>query len=102
MAQHRICASDDRGVRRRPNTILVTRRVGIISAAWRGISTCGSSADGSSADAYRYPTGYGRTTVNATAIGSTTIGSTAMNAAVIGTTAMNASATTASIGEGVS
>jgi hypothetical protein len=29
--------------------------------------TCGSSADGSSADAYRYPTGYGRTTVNATA-----------------------------------
>ena len=88
-------------------TILVTRWVGIISAARRGISTRGSSADGSSTDAYRYPTGYGCTTVNATAIdtttiGSTAIGSTAMNAAVVSTSAINASATTASISEGVS
>ena len=83
MAQHRTCPFDDRGIRRCPDTILVTRWVGIVSAARRGISTCGSRADGSSTDAYRYSTGYGRATGNASAIGSTTIGSTTMNAAVI-------------------
>jgi hypothetical protein len=71
--------------------VLVARWVRIVSAAWRVIGTCGSSADGSSTDAYRHSPGYGCTPVNATAI----------NAAVISTTAMHASAT-ASISEGVS
>jgi hypothetical protein len=91
-SDHRVSrgASDDRGIRRCPHPILVTRRVRIVSAAWRVIGTCGSSADGSGTHTYRHSTGYG--TVNATA----------MNAAVINPSATNASATTTSIGEGVS
>jgi hypothetical protein len=74
----------------------------MVPAAWRVISPCGSGADGSSTDAYRYSTGYGCTTVNAAAIDATAINACTMNAAVITTSAMNAAAIAASISEGVS
>jgi hypothetical protein len=59
---------------------LVARRVGIVSAAWRVICSCCSSADGSSTDAYRHSTAYGCTTINATAIDATVINAGATNA----------------------
>ena len=72
---------------------LVARWVGRISAAWRAItsvSSVGSGTDGSSADAYRHSTAYGRATVN-----TATISSAAISAAVINASAANASAPTA-------
>jgi len=77
-------------------TVLVARWIGIVSAAWRVISTGGSSTDGSSTDAYRHSTAYGCTTVDTTAIDTAVI-----DTAVIATTVMNATATTAKC-EGVS
>jgi hypothetical protein len=82
--------------------------VGIISAAWRVIGSCGSSADGSRAEAYRDSTGHG-CAINATTIDATTINAAAISRATIGastidTTAINAGATNgnaSSIGEGV-
>ena len=58
---------------------LVARWVGIVSAAWRVIGSCSSSADGSSTDAYRHSTAHGCTTVNATAIDTTVVNAGATN-----------------------
>ena len=66
---------------------LVARSIGIPAAISSVSSSC---SDGSSSDAYRHSTAYGRTTIN-----STTIDRTVMNAS-----ATNANAS--SIGEGVS
>jgi hypothetical protein len=73
---------------------LVARWVGIVSAAWRVIGSCSSSADGSSTDAYRHSTAHGCTTINATTI------NRPMDATVINASATNANAS--SICEGVS
>ena len=69
--------------------VLVARWVGLISAACGG--SVGSSADGSSPDAYRHATTYGCATVN-TAV---------MDASVMNANAANAGAPTA-ICEGIS
>jgi hypothetical protein len=87
---------------------LVARWVRIVSAAWRVISSicsCSSGTDGGSTDAYCHSTGYGCTTIDATAINAsasnaTTIDATASNATVINASASNATAS--SICEGVS
>jgi len=83
---------------------LVARRVGIVSAARRVIGSCSGSTDGRSTDANRRSTGYGCTTIDATAIhasasNATTIDAAASNATVIYATAGNATAS--SICEGV-
>ena len=78
----------------RQRLVLVARWVGIVSAAWRVICSCGSSTDGGSTDAYRYSTGYGCTTVNATVM--------VMDTTVMDTTASTATATTATACERVS
>jgi len=84
---------------RRPGSgkVLVARWIGIVSAAWRVISTCGSSADSSRADAYCHSTAYGCSTIDTSSIDAPPV-----HAAVISTSATNTSATTASISEGVS
>jgi hypothetical protein len=70
---------------------LVARWVGIVSAAWRvissvsSVSSVGGSSDGSSADAYRHSTAYGCATVNTAAV----------TAAVINASAANSNAPTA-------
>jgi hypothetical protein len=69
--------------------VLVARWVGIVSAAW-AVGSVGSSADGSSPDAYRHATTYGSATINTGAIG----------ASVMNTNAAYASAPTA-ICEGI-
>jgi hypothetical protein len=79
---------------------LVARWVGIISAAWRVIGSCGSRADGSRADAHRDSTGHGCATINAAAINRATIGATTIDTTVINPGATNGNAS--SIGEGVS
>ena len=74
--------------------VLVARRVGLVSAAWgTSVSSVGSSADGSSPDAYRHATTYGCATIN-TAV---------MDACVMNASAAHASAPTATaICEGIS
>ena len=59
--------------------LLVARWVGIVSAAWRvitSVSSVGSGTDGS-ADAYRYSTAYGCAAVNTTAIRAAVINASA-------------------------
>jgi hypothetical protein len=63
-------------------TVLVARRIGIVSAALRSVSPISGSTDRSRSHAYRHPTAYGCTTVNATVIDAS-----AMNAAVISASA---------------
>jgi hypothetical protein len=63
---------------------LVARWVRIVSAAWRVISSicsCSSGTDGGSTDAYCHSTGYGCTTIDATASNATVINPTASDAA---------------------
>jgi hypothetical protein len=96
---------------------LVARWVGVVSTAWRVLSpiissicSCSSGTNGGSTDAYCHSTGYGCTTIDATAIDTTAINAGASNAATIDATAsyatvINARASNASassIGEGVS
>jgi hypothetical protein len=57
--------------------VLVARWVGIVSAAWRVISTGGGSTHGSSTDAYCHSTAYGCTTINATPMDATVISANA-------------------------
>ena len=60
---------------------LVARWVGIVSAAWRvSVSSVGSRADGSSANAYRHSTAYGCATVNTAAIDACVMNASAANA----------------------
>src|SRR5258705_13972467 len=61
---------------------LVARWVGIVSAAWRvitSVSSVGSGTDGSSADAYRHSTAYGCATVNTAAIDACVMNASAAN-----------------------
>jgi hypothetical protein len=75
---------------------LVARRVGIVSAACgTSVSSVGSSADGSSPDAYRHATTYGCATINTCSIRASVMNANAANA-----NAANAGAPTA-IGEGI-
>ena len=61
--------------------VLVARRVGLVSAAWgTSVSSVGSSADGSSTDAHRHSTSYGRATVNTAAIDACVMNASAANA----------------------
>jgi hypothetical protein len=59
--------------------VLVARRVGIVSAALGGGSV-GSSADGSSADAYRHATTYCCATINTGAIRASVMNANAADA----------------------
>ena len=61
---------------------LVARWVRIVSAAWRvsSVSSVGSSANGSSADAYSHSTAYGCATVNTAAIDACVMNASAANA----------------------
>ena len=79
-----------------PATVLVARWVGLVSAARRvviAVSSGGSSADRSSADAYRHSTAYGCATVN-----TATVDAAVINASAAHTNAANAS----TICEGIS
>jgi hypothetical protein len=79
------------------STVLVARWVGLVSATRcvviASVSSGGSSADRSSADAYRYSTAYGCATVNAA-----TVGAAVINASTAHANAANAS----TICEGIS
>jgi hypothetical protein len=102
----------DNAVARRvvlPSAIAVTgirrTRIGIGTiGAIRTICSCRSSTDGSSTEAHRHSTGYGRTidttTIDATAIDASASNATAGYATVINARMTNANAS--SIGEGVS
>jgi hypothetical protein len=72
----------------------VARSVGVVSAAWRGVSTISTigSNGSSSADAYRHATAYGCATID-----TSPIDNAPMDATAIGARATNAAA----IGEGV-
>jgi hypothetical protein len=82
---------------------LVARRVGVVSTAWRVISpiissicSCSSGTDGGSTDAYCHSTGYGCTTIDATAIDAAAINASASDAATIDATASYATVINAS------
>jgi hypothetical protein len=63
--------------------ILIAGWIGIVSAACRSISSVSSisrGADGSSSNAYRYPTAHGRTSIDTAAISSTMINTGASDA----------------------
>ena len=60
-------------------TVLVARWVGIVSATGRIICSGGGCTDGSSANAYRYPTGYGCPTIDATTVNTAMMDANATN-----------------------
>jgi hypothetical protein len=68
------------GVAARPCNDLVARSIGIVTAAISSVSSGGSCSNCSSSDAYRNPTAYGCSTVDATAIDTTAIDTTVVNA----------------------
>jgi hypothetical protein len=60
-----------------PCNDLVAGSIGIVTAAISSVSSGGSCSHCSGSDAYRYPTAYGCTTVNATAIDTTVVNASA-------------------------
>jgi hypothetical protein len=60
--------------------ILIAGWIGIVSAACRSISSVSRGTDGSSSNAYRYPTAHGRTSIDTAAISSTMINTGASDA----------------------